>query len=447
MNAAPPVRPLLPNRTGNPWRTAALAAGAIALVALAVALWALGQVRREPVAIPVEGLGPPGPRPELPPLRTLVATTFTELPGWRSDPVQESLQAFVASCAKGLQLGGGGFGAGGEVAASRMARLCEHARSVPRDDAAAARSFYEASFQPFAVGNRDSRLGLLTGYYEPELAGDRRRRGRFVHPLYLAPSDRMVIDLGEFKRDLAGRRITGMIRGGRFRPYWDRAEIEAGALRGRGLEMLWVDDPVALFFLQIQGSGRVRLPDGKLVRVGYSGQNGHDYTAIGRVLVERGAMTMEEVSLQSIRAWLAAHPAEADAVMDANRSYVFFRVLPGTAPVGAQGVELTAGRSLAVDPAFLPYGLPLWLATTTPVVPELGRTAEAPLERLVVAQDTGGAIKGPVRADLFLGPGREAEQIAGRMKQPLRLWLLWPKDAPPPPAEGPGPAPASAASR
>ncbi|KAB2962315.1 MAG: murein transglycosylase, partial [Thermoanaerobaculia bacterium] len=413
----------------------------------AVAFWALGEVRREPLAIPIEGLGPPGPQPELPPLRTLTPASFAELPGWPSDPVEESIAAFVASCTKGVHLGGGGFGGGGEAAAGVVARLCGRARSIPREDAAAARSFYEASFQPYAVGNRGSPEGLLTGYYEPELAGDRRRRGRFVHPLYLAPADRMVIDLGEFKRDLAGRKITGMIRGGRFRPYFDRAEIEEGALRGRGLEMLWVDDPVALFFLQIQGSGRVRLPDGQLVRVGYAAQNGHDYTAIGKVLVERGAMTMEEVSLQSIRAWLRAHPAEAEAVMNANRSYVFFRALPGSAPVGAQGVELSAGRSLAVDPAHLPYGLPLWLASTVPAVPELGRPVETPLERLVVAQDTGGAIKGPVRADLFLGPGREAEETAGRMKQPLRLWLLWPKDAPPPPAEGAGFAPASAASR
>lgn len=289
---------------------------------------------------------------------------------------------------------------------------------------------------PYAVGNREDRSGLLTGYYEPELAGDTRRHGRFVHPLYLAPGDRMVVELGDFKRDLAGRRIVGMIRGGRFRPYFDRAEIERGALAGRGLELVWVEDPVALFFLQIQGSGRIRLPDGRVVRVGYSGQNGHDYTPIGRALAERGAMKMEDVSLQSIRAWLAAHPAEAASVMDLNRSYVFFRRLEGTGVVGAEGVELTPGRSLAVDPAFLPYGVPLWLAATAPAVPELGRAdpAGTPLDRLVVAQDTGGAIRGPVRADLFLGPGREAEQLAGRLKQPLRLWLLWPRFGPAPPA-------------
>ena len=193
---------------------------------------------------------------------------------------------------------------------------------------------------------------------------------------------------------------------------------------------------MALFFLQIQGSGRVVLPDGTLVRVGYAGQNGRDYTAIGKVLIERGDLTKDGVSLQTIRAWLRAHPERADEVMNQNRSYVFFRVLPGDEPLGAAGVELTAGRSLAVDDAFLPYGVPLWLDATTPDVPELGRIA-APLDRLVVAQDTGGAITGPVRADLFLGPGREAEQTAGRMKQPLRLWLLLPRGgARPAPAAG-----------
>jgi membrane-bound lytic murein transglycosylase A len=219
-----------------------------------------------------------------------------------------------------------------------------------------------------------------------------------------------------------------MVRGGRFRPYWDRKEIERGALAGRSLELLWVDDAVALFFLQIQGSGRVTLPDGTFVRVGYDGQNGHDYTAIGRILIERGELTKEAVSLQSIRAWLAAHPERAEELLHQNRSFVFFRVLGGGAPEGASGVELTPGRSLAVDDAFLPYGVPLFLDSTTPAIAELGR-AEAPLRRLVVAQDTGGAIVGPVRGDLFFGPGREAEELAGRMKQPLRYWLLLPKSA------------------
>jgi membrane-bound lytic murein transglycosylase A len=402
-----------------------------------VAWWALGTAASGPVAIPIAGLGPPGPRPPGPPVRTLRRTDFAELAGWSADPMAPALTAFVASCARGTKGSGDGLSTALEPV---LGAVCAAARAVPRGDDAAARAFFEREFSPWAVGDRGRAEGLLTGYYEPELAGDRRRHGPYVHPLYYAPADRMVLDLGQFRRDLAGRRITGMIRGGRFRPYWDRAEIEAGALRGRGLELVWVADPVALFFLQIQGSGLILLPDGSRMRVGYSGQNGHDYTAIGRVLVERGELAPEAVSLQTIRAWLEAHPREAESVMDANRSYVFFRRLEGDAPVGAEGTELTPERSLAVDPSFLVYGLPLWLESTLPPAPEVGRSGEAPLATLAVAQDTGGAIRGPVRADLFLGAGAAAEATAGRMKQALRLWLLWPRAAAPPDAPPQEPA-------
>jgi membrane-bound lytic murein transglycosylase A len=429
LTVRPPAdRPRLA-RAGDPWRTVALAAlGGLAL-ALPLALWALSELLRDPVAAEVRARER-APAPELPPLRTLEPAGFAALPGWSEDRHGDALEALRASCADGVERGTDL----GAAAAPALEALCARLRSAGRVDGEAARRFFETEFVPYAVGDRGERVGLLTGYYEPELEGDRRRRPPFVHPLYLAPDDRMVVDLGEFKRDLAGRKITGMIRGGRFRPYFDRAEIERGALRGRRLELLWVRDPVALFFLQIQGSGRVRLPDGEVVRVGYDGQNGHDYTAIGRVLVERGELALEQVSLQSIRAWLRAHPDQSEAVMNANRSYVFFRRLPGAGPVGAEGVAITPWRSAAVDDERLPYGLPLWLDSTLPAVPELGRD-ETPLRRLVVAQDTGGAIVGPVRADLFLGPGEEAEQTAGRMKQPLRTWLLWPRAAPPPPAE------------
>jgi len=434
--APPSDRPPLARR-GDPWRTAAIAATAVALAASAVAFWALAELRREAPAVEVRAPAPPAPSESLPDSRTLEPTTFGALDGWPGTGVARALDAFLASCADGSADGGGDLG---PLAAPALAAACTGARAAGRDDEGA-RAFFESAFEPWSVGNRGATEGLLTGYFEPELAGDRRRRGRFRHPLYLDPKDRQVVDLGEFSRELAGRRISGIVRGGRFRPYWDRAEIERGALAGRGLEMLWVDDPVALFFLQIQGSGRVRLPDGSIVRVGYAAQNGHDYTPIGRILIERGELTREEVSLQTIRAWLGAHPGEADALMNENRSYVFFRVLPGAAPVGAEGVELTAGHSIAVDPRFLPYGLPVWLESTLPPAPEIGRAVEEPLARLAVAQDTGGAIRGPVRADLFLGPGAEAEATAGRMKQPLSAWLLWPKGAPPPPATAPPPAP------
>jgi membrane-bound lytic murein transglycosylase A len=283
---------------------------------------------------------------------------------------------------------------------------------------------------PWALARGGERTGLLTGYTEPELAGSRTRTARFRHPLYRAPRDRQVVDLGEFQSDLAGRKIVGLVSGGRFRPYWDRAEIARGALAGRGLELAFVDDPIALFLLEIQGSGRIVFPDGSLLRVGYEGQNGHDYTAIGRVLVERGELTREAVALQSIRAWLRAHPERAAELMHRNRSYVFFRPLAGSGPEGASGVELVAGRSVAIDDQLLAYGLPLYLDATTPAVPDLAR-AELPLRRLAVAHDTGGAIRGAVRADLFFGPGREAEELAGRMKQPLRLWILLPRGVDP----------------
>jgi len=388
-----------------------------------VAGWALVELRREPLAIETTPREAPAPQPdrlELEPAR------FTDLPGWSADHVGDAVPALRRSCAAGISGAAGVVAVAGD--ADRWKRFCNQLVAIADHADAALRALIESELEPFAVTNHGEREGLLTAYYEPELHGSRRRTGRYTHPLYLAPRDQMVIDLGDFKRDLAGRKIVGMVRNGRFRPYWDRAEIEQGALRGRRLEFLWVDDPVALFFLQIQGSGRVILPDGSMVRVGYAGQNGHDYTAIGRVLVERGALTREQVSLQSIRDWLRAHPDEAESVMDQNRSYVFFRVLPGEAPLGASGVELEAGRSLAVDDAFLPYGVPLWLAADAPDIPELERPAAA-LDRLVVAQDTGGAITGPVRGDLFLGPGREAEELAGRMKQPLRLWLLLPRSA------------------
>ncbi len=395
----------------------------MALVLAALAGWALARLAREPVAIPVAGerVTPVTPQPDR---LQLDPSTFRDLPGWTGDRATAALPALRRSCASGVSGSPGVLAVAGDRAAWRA--FCARLAALGSPDEAPLRAFLERELVPYLVTNHGRAEGLLTGYYEPELHGSRHRQGKYRYPIYLEPRDQMVVDLGEFKRDLAGRKIVGLIRHGRFRPYWDRAEIEQGALRGHGLEFLWVDDPVALFFLQIQGSGRVVLPDGSTVRIGYAGQNGRDYTAIGRVLIDRGELAKENVSLQTIRDWLQAHPSQADEVMNRNLSYVFFRVLPGDGPVGASGVELTPGRSLAVDDAFLPYGVPLWLDATLPAVPALGR-AEQSLDRLVVAQDTGGAITGPVRGDLFLGPGREAEELAGRMKQPLRLWLLLPR--------------------
>jgi membrane-bound lytic murein transglycosylase A len=229
-----------------------------------------------------------------------------------------------------------------------------------------------------------------------------------------------------FREDWKGQRLTGRQVDGRLVPYPTRSEIDAGALAGKGSELLWVDDAVDAFFLHVQGSGRVVMENGQLVRLGFAGRNGHPYVAIGRELISRGAIPRERMSMQAIRAWLKANPGEASEVMALNPSFIFFRIIDGEGPIGAEGVPLTPGRSLAVDPAFVPLGLPIWLDTTDPLKPE------QPLRRLVVAQDTGSAIKGPVRGDLFWGFGETAAAKAGSMNQRGRYFLLLPRKAPAP---------------
>jgi membrane-bound lytic murein transglycosylase A len=278
-----------------------------------------------------------------------------------------------------------------------------------------------------ALTNRGEPVGLFTGYYEPTLHGSRTGGATFPVPLYLRPPELVEVELGRFRPDLEGKRIAGEVRDGALVPYHDRGAIEEGALAGRDLELLWVDDAVDAFFLQIQGSGLVELREGGTVRVGYAAQNGHPYYAIGRELVARGAMALDQVSMQSIAEWLRAHPAEAVDVMRTNASFVFFRELDEEGPLGSMGVVLTPERSLAIDPMYLPMGAPLWLETTLPAA---AGEAAPPLRRLVVAQDTGGAIRGPVRGDVFWGPGERAAELAGRMRQEGRLWLLLPRSVP-----------------
>ena len=358
---------------------------------------------------------------------TLTAIGFDRLPGWNADHPAEALAPFVAGCAKmGDALGGSGEAAvrGGSASAWQLA--CDAARAVPANDAAA-RSFFESGFQPYAITADGRDQGLFTGYYEPEVNGARSPRAGFEVPLLSKPSDLIQVDLGAFADDLKGRRVGARLAAGALVPYYDRSEIVAGALHGKRLELLWLANPVDAFFLEIQGSGRVRLVDGHVVRVTYASQNGRPYVAIGKVLAEQGAIPLEQVSMQSIRAWLEAHPSEAESVMDRNPSYVFFRELTGTrpdqGPPGALGAALTPGRSVAVDRSYLPLGAPIFIDTTDPI----DGTA---LQRLTVAQDTGGAIKGPVRADVFFGWGADAENRAGRMRQQGHAYVLLPKAAP-----------------
>jgi membrane-bound lytic murein transglycosylase A len=299
--------------------------------------------------------------------------------------------------------------------------VCREAELLADNDDAATRAFFERRFVPYAASNNGDADGLFTGYYEPELRGARTRGGNFTVPLYGRPMDMINVDLGLFREEWRGRSVTGRVDGTTLKPYHDRAAIEGGAIAGKAPELVWVDDKVDAFFLQVQGSGRVTLDDGSVLRVGYAAQNGHPYVAIGRELIQRGELARENVSMQSIRAWLRDHPDQAESVMNANPSFVFFRTLEGDGPLGAEGVALTAGRSLAVDRSFVPYGTPLWLDAEDPL------DANLRVRRLMVAQDTGGAIKGPVRGDVFWGYGAEAAERAGKMKSPGRYWLLVPR--------------------
>ncbi|HXR86764.1 MAG TPA: murein transglycosylase A [Stellaceae bacterium] len=360
------------------------------------------------------------PAPQPPPKLTLAPARFDDLPGWSSDNSAAALAAFVKSCAAldrqpdGAAVGPAALG----MTAAAWRKPCVAARATPTGDAAA-RAFFTAQFTPYLARNNNDSDGLFTGYYEPLLHGARQRGGKYQTPLLRRPADLVMVELGRFRPAWQGERIAGRVVSGALVPYPSRAEIERGALDAERLALSWVDDPVDAFFLQVQGSGRVALPDGTQIRLGYDGQNGQPYVAIGKKLVERGALTADQVSLQSIRAWIAAHPGQADALMDENPSYVFFRELSGDGPFGSEGVVLTAGRSLAVDRNFIPLGAPVYLAIE-------GTTS--PLRRLMVAQDTGGAINGPVRGDVFWGFGPDAEARAGTMRARGKYYLLLPKD-------------------
>lgn len=368
------------------------------------------------------------PRPvEEPPAPKLVLSPadFGDLPGWRADKVAEAVPVLARSCDRLVRQPAdralGPDGAMGTI--GDWIEPCRALKSVPAGNDAAARAYFEQWFTPVLASNNGDAEGLFTGYYEASLRGSKTRQGPYQTPLRRRPADLVMVDLGEFREGLKGERVAGRVVDGRLRPYEDRQAIEAGKLPEKGLELVWVDDPVDAFFLHIQGSGRVKLDDGTELRVGYAGQNGHPYVAIGRELIARGALTKEEVSMQSIRAWLDANPAEVAGVLHKNPSYVFFTQLDGEGPVGAQGVALTPGRSIAIDRSFVAYGTPLWLEAEDPL------DAGARLRRLMVAQDTGGAIRGPVRGDFFWGHGEEAERRAGKMKSKGRYWLLIPRTA------------------
>jgi membrane-bound lytic murein transglycosylase A len=340
---------------------------------------------------------------------------WSQLDGWTVDSLDQSWSAFLASCtARKLHVD--------------WSAVCELARQQTIQSSRDAQRFFEAQLAPYRVVYDDgvgktSDSGLITGYYEPILRGSRSANGVYKVPLFAPPDDLLTIDLGDLYPALKGQRVRGRLQGKKVVPYFDRAQLETSDST-RGKELVWVDDPIDAFFLQIQGSGRIQLEGQAMIRLAYADQNGHPYRAIGRYLVDKGELTLDEASAQGIQRWLRAHPERLKEVLSSNPSVVFFReeplINPQEGPKGSLGVALTAGRSIAVDPRFIPLGTPVFLATTYP-------DSTAPLQKLTLAQDTGGAIRGGVRADFFWGSGPAAGESAGKMRQEGRLWVLWPK--------------------
>ncbi len=342
----------------------------------------------------------------------LRVASFSDLPGWTEDDLRQSWPAMLASCdALGKR--------------SEWTAVCAATAAVNPGDEKSVRAFYESQFIPHQLRNLDGSLqGTVTGYYEPLLKGSRTRSGPFQTALYRAPEDLLTIDLGGLYPELKSLRLRGRLAGNKVVPYPSRAELAQQNLLV-GKELLWVDDPVEAFFLQVQGSGRVFIEGTReTVRVAYADQNGHPYRSIGRYLIDKGELTLEQASMQGIKAWVAANPGRRQELLNANPSFVFFReekiIDPAKGPKGALGVPLTPQRSIAIDPQFVSLGAPVFLSTTQP-------NAAQPLRRLMLAQDTGGAIRNPVRADLFWGFGAEAGELAGRMKQPGQMWVLLPR--------------------
>ncbi|MDP2330071.1 MAG: MltA domain-containing protein [Reyranella sp.] len=339
------------------------------------------------------GVGVPEKRVAMAPI------SFNEIAGWADDRHAEALATFRRSCPKlttGREVRIATDGGEKTITPAEWKRICDAGAGIKAGDAKAARLFFEENFRPLVV----TVPGKFTGYFEPNLRGSRAPSRLFTVPVYRRPPD-----------------LTD-------KPYYTRAEIEQGALKGKGLEIAWVQDPVSLFEVQVQGSGRVQLAEGGTMTLGFDGSNNRPYTAIGAVLAEMGIMKREDATWPAIRDWLKRNPQKARDVMRKNERYIFFKDTKTAAPVGAQGVSLTAQRSMAVDPTFTPFGTPIWIDTRRPVTRKPGTTE--PYRRLMIAQDAGAAIKGPARGDVFFGRGAQPADWAGRMNSEGRAIVLVP---------------------
>jgi len=357
---------------------------------------------------------------------------WDDVPGWRQDHHSQAWPALLQSCQALADKN------------SQWKSICENASKLANIDDQIARQFFQDNFvlQEILPDESDNPDGLITGYYEPLLYGSLTPSDRFRYPVYKRPENLLIVELGDLYPSLKGKRVRARLdNNNRVVPYFDRKAIDSDPTLLKGNEIAWVDDPVALFFTHIQGSAKILFDDGKLLGVGYEDQNGHPYYAVGRKLIENGEIPVDLMSMQAIKQWLVDHPDRADALLNTNPSYIFFQAretTPDQGPLGSLGVPLTAQRSIAVDRSSIPLGAPIWLSTQLPVIEDPSLLPTMPpnntsdpssnklFQQLVFAQDTGGAIKGRVRADLFWGSGKLAEYYAGKMRQPGRLYLLSP---------------------
>jgi membrane-bound lytic murein transglycosylase A len=365
--------------------------------------------------------------PPNPPGAEAVETLFAALAGWEADNHLDAWRVFKTHCAA-LAARAPALREGA-APPDQLQNVCAAALGEDINDAVSARRFFERWFTPFEI-RPESGAGFLTGYYEPEVEGARERSERFSAPLLARPDDLVTIAQGETLPGVpAGFAAARRRPDGGHEAYDDRGAILDGALGSRARPILWLQDDVEVFFMQVQGSGRVRLPDGGVARIAYAGRNGHPYSSIGRIVVQEGLLPLEAAKLDGLKPWLRGNPAEGRRVMRMNRSYVFFRLadeLPAeSGPIGGAGLPLTPWRSIAVDRSLWAYGLPVWIETDLPV----GSGTES-FRKLTIAEDTGSAILGPARADLFHGSGAEAGTRAGALRHPMRFVTLWPRAKP-----------------
>ncbi|MBH1976464.1 MAG: MltA domain-containing protein, partial [Rhodocyclales bacterium] len=358
-----------------------------------------GQVASLTQCPPVPKCAPaqPAELPAAPPMQT---ARWEDLPGWEEDDPTPAFIAFLDSCRT--------------LSKQALWRpVCLAAQTADVSSPQSVRGWFKSQFQPWAMVNADgSRTGMITGYYEPVLQGSRKPSRQNPYPVHAAPGDLITVDLSKIYPELKHLRLRGRLEGKKLIPYYDRAEWDKQGSKRSHEAIAWVSDAVELFFMQVQGSGQIALPDGSRMRVGYADQNGHPYRSIGRWLIDQGEISIDQASMQGIKNWAENNPKRLNELLNQNPSVVFFRELPptGPGPLGALGVPLTPTRSLAVDPRYVPLGTPLWLATTMP-------NSEQALTKLMLAQDTGGAIRGAVRGDFYWGSGEQAGNLAGKMRQ------------------------------